>query len=148
MISGVRASSIRIESTSSTMPKLNSALDVIVQLEFHVVAQVIEAELVVGAVSDIGVVGCAALTVVEIMHDGADRQPEERDECRPIHSAVAAGQVIVHGDDVHALAFERVQITGSVATSVFPSPVFISAIRPRCSTMPPISCTSKCRMFK
>jgi hypothetical protein len=34
-----------------------------------------------------------------------------------------------------------------VATSVLPSPVFISAILPRCSTMPPISCTSKCRMF-
>ena len=34
-----------------------------------------------------------------------------------------------------------------MATSVLPSPVFISAILPLCSTMPPISCTSKCRMF-
>ena len=35
---------------------------------------------------------------------------------------------------------------GSVATSVFPSPVFISAIFPSCRTIPPISCTSKCRI--
>ena len=35
---------------------------------------------------------------------------------------------------------------GSVATSVLPSPVRISAILPWCSTMPPISCTSKWRM--
>ena len=36
---------------------------------------------------------------------------------------------------------------GSVATRVFPSPVFISAILPSCRTIPPTSCTSKCRMF-
>src|SRR5882724_10909185 len=35
---------------------------------------------------------------------------------------------------------------GSVATSVLPSPVAISAIVPSWSTMPPISWTSKCRM--
>ena len=33
-----------------------------------------------------------------------------------------------------------------MATSVLPSPVFISAILPECSTMPPIICTSKWRM--
>src|SRR3569623_3140022 len=37
--------------------------------------------------------------------------------------------------------------TGSVATSVLPSPVFISAMPRLLSTMPPISCTSKCRIF-
>src|SRR5215470_5679057 len=35
---------------------------------------------------------------------------------------------------------------GSVATRVLPSPVAISAILPSCSTMPPISCTSKWRI--
>ena len=34
---------------------------------------------------------------------------------------------------------------GSVATSVLPSPVFISATQPRCSAAPPMSCTSKWR---
>jgi peptidyl-prolyl cis-trans isomerase C len=46
---------------------------------------------------------------------------------------------------MHALAGERIEIDGSVATSVLPSPVFISAIAPSCSTMPPISWTSKWR---
>jgi len=36
---------------------------------------------------------------------------------------------------VHALAFERVEVAGQVATSVFPSPVFISAMRPLCRTI-------------
>src|SRR5260370_10377594 len=37
---------------------------------------------------------------------------------------------------------------GSVATSVLPSPVFISAIFPSWRTMPPINCTSKWRMLR
>src|SRR5918998_3358479 len=36
--------------------------------------------------------------------------------------------------------------TGMVAASVLPSPVFISAILPSCSTMPPMTCTSKGRI--
>ena len=35
-----------------------------------------------------------------------------------------------------------------VAASVFPSPVFISAILPSCKTIPPITCTSKGRIPK
>ena len=38
-----------------------SALDLILEVELHVVAQVVEAELVVGAVGDVGAVGLAAL---------------------------------------------------------------------------------------
>src|SRR5688572_1260847 len=45
------------------------------------------------------------------------------------------------------LPASALRYAGSVATSVLPSPVFISAILPRCSTIPPISCTSKCRML-
>ena len=36
--------------------------------------------------------------------------------------------------------------TASVAVSVLPSPVRISAIAPECRTIPPMSCTSKWRM--
>jgi hypothetical protein len=42
MISGVRASSMRIESTSSTIAKLWPALDQLVGGPRHVVAQVVE----------------------------------------------------------------------------------------------------------
>src|SRR5687767_1283221 len=44
------------------------------------------------------------------------------------------------------LPVSALRYAGSVATSVLPSPVFISAILPLCSTMPPSICTSKWRM--
>ena len=115
------------------------ALDAILQAELHVVAQVVEAELVVGAVGDVAVVGLLALVVVEVVDDDADRHAQELVE--PAHPlGVALGQVIVDGDDVDALARRaRSGKPASVATSVFPSPVFISAILPWCSTMPPIN---------
>ena len=87
------------------------ALHAILQIVLHVVAQVIEAEFVVRAVGDVGGVGGAALRVVQIVHDHADRKPQHLvDRAHPLR--VAAGQVIVHGDDVHALAGERIQIGG------------------------------------
>ena len=109
MISGVRASSIRMESTSSTMAKLCPRCTQSCEVELHVVAQVVEAELVVGAVGDVGGVGFAALLVVQIVHDDADGQAEEAVElAHPL--GVAFGQVVVDGDDVHAAPAERVQI--------------------------------------
>ncbi len=88
-----------------------SALDHAGQLELHVVAQVVEAELVVGAVGDIGAVGHLPLLVVELVLDDADRHAEEPvDAAHPL--GVAAGQVVVDGDHVNALAFERVEIRG------------------------------------
>ena len=109
MISGVRASSIRIESTSSTIAKLWPRWTIVRQLVLHVVAQVVEAELVVGAVGDVGGVGRAALVVVEAVDDDADGQAEEAvDLAHPL--GVAAGEVVVDGDDVDALAGERVEI--------------------------------------
>ena len=76
MISGVRASSMRMESTSSTMAELVAALNALRQVVLHVVAQVVEAEFVVRAVGDVGAVGRAALLVVQIMHDHADGQAQ------------------------------------------------------------------------
>ena len=87
------------------------ALHAILDAELHVVAQVIEAELVVGAVSDVGAVGVFALLIVEIVNDDADRHAEELVEAaHPL--GVAFGQVIVDGDDVDAFAFERIQVDG------------------------------------
>ena len=78
---------------------------------FHVVAQIVEAELVVGAVGDVGGVGLAALVVVEAVDDDADGHAEELvDLAHPL--GVAAGEIVVDGDDVHALAGERVEIDG------------------------------------
>ena len=86
-------------------------LDVLRQLELHVVAQVVEAELVVRAVGDVGRVGFLALGVVQLVLDDADRHPEEPiDLAHPLR--VAAGEVIVDGDDVDAFALESVQVGG------------------------------------
>ena len=56
-------------------------------------------------------VGDLPLLVVQVVLDDADRHAEEAvDAAHPLR--VAAGQVVVDGDDVDALAFERVQVGG------------------------------------
>ncbi len=85
------------------------ALDVLRELELHVVAQVVEAELVVGPVGDVGGVGGLALGVDEVVLDDADREAEEAVDA-PHPLGVAAGQVVVDRDDVDALAGQRVQV--------------------------------------
>ena len=88
-----------------------AALDAIGEIVLHVVAQIIEAEFVVGAVGDVGGVGVAALHVVEIVNDDADGEAEHFvDGAHPF--GVASGEVIVDGDDVDAASGERVQICG------------------------------------
>ena len=61
---------------------------------------------------------------------------------------VALGQVVVHRDQWAPLPARPLRYIGIVATRVLPSPVFISAMSPSCSTMPPMTCTSKGRMPK
>ena len=75
----------------------------------HVVAQVVEAELVVRAVGDVGGVSRAAGVVVEVRHDDADFHAEEAvDAAHPL--GVARREVVVDGDDVDALAVQRVEV--------------------------------------
>src|ERR1700733_2678497 len=54
-----------------------AALGAILQPELHVVAQIVEAVFVVGAVSNVGVVVGATLLIVQVVHDDADRHAEE-----------------------------------------------------------------------
>ena len=76
-------------------------LHAILQVELHVVAQVIEAEFVVSAVGYVGGVGFAALLVVEIVDDYADAQAQKTVElAHPF--GVALGQVVVDCDHVYA----------------------------------------------
>ena len=86
-----------------------AALHHVLEPVLHVVAQIVEAELVVGAVGDVAVVFLLALLVVEAVHDDADGQAEEFvDLAHPF--GVALGEIIVDGDDVDAAAGERVEI--------------------------------------
>ena len=87
------------------------ALHVVLQAELHVVAQVVEAELVVLPVGDVRVVRVLALLVRQVVQDAARRHAEELvDPPHPFR--VAAGEVVVDGDHVHAAARERVQVGG------------------------------------
>ena len=75
----------------------------------HVVAQVVETELVVGAVGDVGRVGRLTRRLVEVRHDDAGAQAQELVHlAHPV--AVATGQVIVHRHDVHTAPGECVQV--------------------------------------
>ena len=75
----------------------------------HVVAQVIEAELVVRSVGDVGRIGRALVLVRLLGQDHPHRHAEEGvDLAHPLR--VATGQVVVDGDDVHALARQRVEV--------------------------------------
>ena len=109
MMSGVRASSIRIESTSSTIANAWLRWTVPSRLDGHVVAQVVEAELGVRPVRDVGGVRLAPLGERHHVLDGADASAELLvDRPRPL--GVALREVVVDGHEVDALARERVQV--------------------------------------
>ncbi len=50
-----------------------TALHAILDVKLHVVAQVVESELVVGAVGNVSAVGLLPLLVVQLVHDHAHR---------------------------------------------------------------------------
>ena len=77
----------------------------------HVVAQVVKAELIVGAVGDIGIVGGPAGVAVHALYDQANGQPQPAVElAHPL--AVALCQIVVDGNDVHPFTGQGVQIGG------------------------------------
>jgi hypothetical protein len=89
--------------------EVQAALGALFEAEGEVVAQVVEAELVVGAVGDVGVVGGALVGRLLAGPDDPDRQAEGLVD-RPHPVGVALRQVLVHRDDVHALARQGVEI--------------------------------------
>ena len=86
-----------------------AALDHVLLIKSHVVAQIVKAELVVRAVGDIGSIGGAALVRLEIVDDQADREAEEAIDL-PHPFRVALGQIVVDRDDVHALSRQGIEI--------------------------------------
>ena len=96
------------------------ALHFFLLVAHHIVAEVVEAKLVVGAVGDVAAVGAyAALGVGLVLVYAVYRQHQEfKDRAYPL--GVAAGQVIVDGDDVHALAGEGIQVSGQRCDQGFP----------------------------
>ncbi len=87
------------------------ALDALLQAGGHVVAQVVEAELGVGPERDVAGVCLAPLRGRHLRLDHADGDAEEVVHRLHPHR-VASRQVVVNGDEVDALAAERVEEDG------------------------------------
>ena len=88
-----------------------AALDHVGLVDDHVVAQVVKAELVVRAVGDIGLIGLFAVIRFHAMDDQTDSKPQEAvDLAHPLR--VAAGQIVVYGDNMHTLAGQGVEVGG------------------------------------
>ena len=81
------------------------------QPECQVVAQIVEAKFVVGAVNHITGVGRGLVDGVHSALDDPDRQTQEFIN-RPHPVRIALREVFVNGDDLHAVAAERVQVSG------------------------------------
>src|SRR5258708_3112583 len=80
------------------------------EVELHVVAQIVKAELVVRPVRNVGRISGLPLKVVHVVLNTADRQTQEAiDLTHPF--GIASGEVIVHGDDVHPAPGEGVEIS-------------------------------------
>ena len=87
------------------------ALHHLAKFVLHIIAQIIEAEFIVGAVGDVGRVCLPTLVIVEPVHDDAHAHAQKLVDA-PHPFRIATGQVIVDCDDVNALARERVQVSG------------------------------------
>ena len=109
MISGVRASSIRIEIDFVDDGVEVPALDHVLKPVLHVVAEIIEAVFVVGAVGDIARIGFLALGIVEAVDDDTGGHAEEAVDL-PHPFGIAPGEIVVDGDDVDALAGQRIEV--------------------------------------
>ena len=78
----------------------------------HVVAQVVETELVVRSEGDVSLIGAAAGVGVGLMFvDAIDGETVEHVE-RSHPLGVTLGKIVVDGDDVHAVSGERVEEDG------------------------------------
>ena len=90
-------------------PEVVTALHALIGRPRHVVAQVVEPEFVVRPVRDVGRVRRAALFGAHVRLDQPDRETEEPvDATHPL--GVAFREVVVHGDDVDAVARQRVHV--------------------------------------
>ena len=87
-----------------------AALGHVVPRTRHVVAQVVEAELVVGPVGEVGRVGGPLEHgVVDVGPDAPDGEAQEL--VQPAHPlGVKGGQILVDRHDMHALSGQRIQI--------------------------------------
>ncbi|MBA7654083.1 hypothetical protein ES703_61958 [subsurface metagenome] len=99
------------------------SLDKVGGTKFHVIPQVIEAELVVRAVSDVFAVGFVSFDFSHIVLDCSHLESEEVvDGTHPLR--ISFGQIIIHGDDMNSFVSKGVQIGGKSGDQGFSFPGF------------------------
>ena len=87
------------------------ALHAFAQVELHIVAEIIESELVVGAVGYVAAICVFSLLVIKFMHDDADGESQESvDLAHPL--GVAFRQVVINGNDVNSAPVRCIQVHG------------------------------------
>ena len=75
------------------------------------VAEVIEAEFIVGAIDDVRLISLLAGGIIHIVLNRPDRQPKHPVErAHPLR--VTSGQIVIHGDDVNAPTGQGIQVGG------------------------------------
>ena len=80
-------------------------------IDHHVVPQIVKSKFVIGAVGDIAGISLPPLLGGKIVNNASHRKTQEPvDLTHPL--GIAAGQIIIDGDDVYALALQCIQIGG------------------------------------
>ena len=87
------------------------ALHHLVALMLHIVAKIIEAQLVIGRIGDVAIISVAPLILGQIGHDHAGGKAKIAVDL-PHPFRVTLCEIVVHGYDMHALAFDGVEIGG------------------------------------
>ena len=91
--------------------KVLAPLDQIPVVDGHVISQIVKADLIVGAVGNVGGIGILALLAGQAVDDQAHLETHKAvDLTHPLR--VTLGQIVVDGDDMHTVAAEGVQIGG------------------------------------
>ncbi len=86
-------------------------LHALFRTERHVVAQVVEAVFVVGAVGDVSGISCTLRHGWHVWQVNADGQAKEFKQCTVIFG-ITLRQIVIDGNNVHAFAAQRVQVSG------------------------------------
>ena len=87
-----------------------AALDNVVKRAHHVVTQVVEAQLVIGAVSDVAGISFLTLCRARLGEDNTNAKTQPTVHTAH-HLGVTLSQVIVDRNDVNALTFKCVEVS-------------------------------------
>ena len=96
-------------------------LDAVLERVLHIVAQVIEAELVVGPIGDIRLVCRPAFRFGHVVPDHTDAQAQKLvDRSHPF--GITPGQIVIHRDHVNTVTGQGVEVDSKSGDQGFPFP--------------------------